>query len=156
MKKIIAVLLSLICLFSIFTFAASAALDSKDDESSIMYGIVYVNEAPGVKIYYQANPSLDFKCEGYVTVTKDTPIAVNHDFVCWKDEDGNLYYEGDVVHVDRLITLYAVWEPKTDSYPEIVRIIRCALLSFERFILQIFGIFKDINDFQPASPAEGA
>lgn len=147
MKKFIAVLLSVLCIFSIFTFAANAALSEDMDG---LYRIVYDNNAVGVKIFYQANPSIDFDKKGYVTVTSDTPIALNHDFICWKDKDGNLYYEGDVVYVDGVVTLYAVWEPKTDNYPEAVRAIRCGLLALERLILKIFGIFKDMNEFVPA------
>ena len=98
MKKFIAVFLSLLCIFSVFGITASAA-GTFDELSSLigedegfLYGISYQNEtASGVSMMYKPNPSLKVDGPGYVTVTRDTPIAVDHEFVCWQDEEGNLY-----------------------------------------------------------------
>lgn len=147
MKKVIAILLSVICLFTAFAVAVSA--ENSDDGATLLYGITYEAESTGVKVMYSPRISLKFPGEGYVTVTKDTPISIDNDFVAWKDEDGKLYYEGDKVLVDGLITLKAVWEPKTDNYPTVIRTIRCGLLTIERLLLKVFGAVKDINDFQP-------
>ena len=155
MKKFIAVFLSLLCIFSVFGITASAA-GTFDELSSLigedegfLYGILYQNEtASGVSMMYKPNPSLKVDGPGYVTVTRDTPIAVDHEFVCWQDEDGNLYYEGDKIYVDGEVTLYAVWTEKTDNLPRVIRVIQTAILTLQRLVQKILGVFQDIQDFE--------
>lgn len=149
MKKIIAILLSVICLFSVFAVAVSAA---DDEGATLLYGISYDIETAGVKVMYSPTVSLKFPGEGYTVVTKDTPIAIDHDFVCWKDENGKFYYEGDRIYVNGLVTLSAVWEEKTNNYPKTIRVIMCALLTMERMMLKVFGVVKDVYEFEPSTP----
>lgn len=154
MKKFLAIILSLLCLVSVFTVAASAGTFDElssllGEDESLLYGISYQNEtANGVSMMYKPNPSVRFDGPGYVTVTKDTPIAVDHEFVCWKDEEGNLYYEGDKVYVDGEVTLYAVWTEKTDDLPRVLRVIQTAILTLQRMVQKVLGVFKDIQDFE--------
>lgn len=154
MKKFLAIFLSLLCIFSVFGVAASAK-GTFDDLSEILkdepllYGISYQNEtASGVSMMYKPNPTVRVDGPGYVTVTNDTPIAVDHEFVCWQDDEGNLYYEGDKVYVDGAVTLYAVWTEKTDSLPRVFRVIQTAILTLQRMVQKVLGIFKDIQEFE--------
>lgn len=155
MKKLLALLLALLCVFSLFSVSVSAANVSTStppiggEEEKGPYCIFYKNETlSGVKLMYTPGPSVSFGGPGYVTVTKDTPIAIDHDFVCWKDENGKLYYEGDKVFVNGEVNLYAVWVEKTDNDSKVVRVVKAAVLTFQRMILKILGIFKDIQDFE--------
>ncbi|MGN1443075.1 MAG: hypothetical protein ACI4XE_04420 [Acutalibacteraceae bacterium] len=153
MKKFIAVFLSLLCIFSVFGITASAGtfdeLSEIIGEDKGLYCITYQNEtASGVSMMYKPNPSISVDGPGYVTVTKDTPIAVDHEFVCWQDEDGNLYYEGDKIYVDGEVTLYAVWTEKTDNLPRVIRVIQTAILTLQRMVQKVLGVFKDIQDFE--------
>lgn len=150
MKKLLALLLALLCVFSLFSASVSAAgiIDDKDKEACAYY-ITYQNETlSGIKLMYKPNPTVSFDGPGYVTVTNDTPIAVDHDFICWKDKEGKFYYEGDRVYVYGEITLYAVWEEKKDNDSNVTRVIKAALLTFQRFILKALGIFQIVQDFE--------
>lgn len=156
MKKIIAVLLSVLCAFSCFAAPASAIsiedldfFDVLGEQEPMLYCITYQNQTlNGVKMMYKPNPTVSFSGPGFVTVTKDTPIAIDHDFVCWKDKDGNLYYAGDSFYVDGECTLYAVWEEKKGEEIHAVRVFRCAMLTFVRMFSKALGIFKDLQDFK--------
>lgn len=155
MKKFLAVFLSILCIFSLFGVAASAKNPFDDlsevigEDEPLIYGIIYQNEtASGVSMMYKPNPTVRVNGPGYVTVTKDTPIAVDHEFVCWKDDKGNLYYEGDKVYVDGEVTLYAVWTEKTDNLPRVFRVIQTAILTLQRMVQKVLGIFKDIEEFE--------
>ena len=155
MKKFIAVFLSLLCIFSVFGITASAKGTFDDiseiigEDEGFLYGILYQNEtASGVSMMYQPNPSIKVDGPGYVTVTRDTPIAVDHEFVCWQDEEGNLYYEGDKIYVDGAVTLYAVWTEKIDNLPRVIRVIQTAILTLQRLVQKILGVFQDIQDFE--------
>lgn len=155
MKKFIAVFLSLLCIFSVFGITASAKGTFDDiseiigEDEGFLYGILYQNEtASGVSMMYKPNPSIKLDGPGYVTVTKDTPIAVDHEFVCWQDKDGNLYYEGDKIYVDGAVTLYAVWTEKTDNLPRVIRVIQTAILTLQRMVQKFLGVFQDIQDFE--------
>ena len=155
MKKAIALLLSVLCLFSCFTAAAGAVSDldliaiiGENDEEPLMYCLVYKKETlSGVKMMYQPNPSISLEGPGYVTVTKDQPLAVDHQFVCWKDKHGKLYYAGDQFYVDGECVLYAVWEEKTDKLIRPIRVLVCAMLTMERMFAKAVGIFQDYKDF---------
>lgn len=156
MKKIVAILLSVLCIFSCFSAVAFAADDlfdligDKQEEQPLLYCLTYQKETlSGVRMMYKPNPSLILKGPGYVTVTKDTPLAVDHQLVCWKDKDtGKLYYAGDKYYVDGECTLYAVWEEKTDNYIRPIRVFICAMNTMMRMFQKGLGIFKDYRDFE--------
>lgn len=157
MKKAIAVLLSVLCVLSCFGAVALAADDYhlgslfgiEEDDKPLLYALTYKNETlSGVKMMYEPNPSLSLSGPGYVKVTKDQPIAIDHDFVCWKDKNGKLYYAGDEFFVDGECTLYAVWEDKKDNYIRPIRVFRCAMLTMGKLFANALGIFKDIQDFR--------
>lgn len=153
MKKIIAVMLSILCVLACFAPAVCAIEDPGligmiEEEEPMIFTLVYKNQTlSGVKMMYQPNPNLSFGGPGYVTVTKDKPLAIDHDFVCWKDENGKYYYAGDQFYVDGECELYAVWEDKKDNYIKPVRVFRCAMLTMKRMFEKIFGIFQDYEDF---------
>lgn len=156
MKKLLAILLSMLCLMSVCSSVGFAVNDdsvigiiSSAMDDDLLYCITYQKETlSNVSMMYKPNPSMSFDGPGYVTVTKDTPIAVDHDFICWKDKNGKLYYEGDKIYVDGEVTLYAVWEEKKDNAPHALRVVRAALETLERMLLKLLGIFKDIQDFE--------
>lgn len=153
MKKVVAILLSVLCVLSCFTAAAAAIEDPGligmiEEDKPLLYCLVYKKETlSGVKMMYQPNPSVLLDGPGYVTVTNDVPLAVDHDLVCWKDKNGKLYYAGDKFYVDGECTLYAVWEDKTDNLIRPIRVFRCAMLTVGRLLSKALGIFKDIQDF---------
>ena len=153
MKKVIAVILSILCVLTCFAPAVCAIEDPGligmlEPEEPMIFTLVYKNQTlSGVKMMYQPNPNLSFGGPGYVTVTKDKPIAIDHDFVCWKDEDGKLYYAGDKFYVDGECELYAVWEEKKDNNIKPVRVFICAMLTMKRMFDKIFGVFKDYREF---------
>lgn len=158
MKKVIAILLSVLCVFSCFGSVALAAspsddfylIDMKENEEPLLYCLTYQKETlSGVRMMYKPNPSLSLTGPGYVTVTKDTPLAVDHEFVCWKDKNtGKLYYAGDKYYVDGECTLYAVWEEKKDNHIRPVRVFLCAMNTMTRMFEKALGIFKDYKDFE--------
>lgn len=157
MKKLTAIILSILCLFSVFALPASAGtiaddisdlFDSSEEEKPLIYYLSYKKETLSeVKVMYFPNPGLSFDGPGYVTVTNDTPISINHDFVCWKDKEGNLYYAGDKYYVDGECSLYAVWEEKKDNDSYVLRVIKCAIATFLRMFQKALGIFETIDEF---------
>jgi len=150
MKKLLAVLLSILCVLSVFGFSASASqvLEPITEEEPILFCVTYQKETLSeVKMMYKPNPSVKLDGPGYVTVTKDTPIAIDHEFICWRDSVGNLYYEGDKVYVDGEVVLYAVWADKQDNNPKFIRVIQAALYTFQRMLQKAFGIFEDMEEF---------
>ena len=155
MKKITAIILSILCLFSVFAISASADIGddisdfvTKDEQDSFFYCVVYKKETLStVKVMYFPNPSISVSGPGYLTITNDSPIAIDHKFVCWKDRDGNLYKAGDQFYVTGECELYPVWEEKDDNYPHVVRVISAAMETFLRMVQKALGIFKTIDDF---------
>lgn len=153
MKRAIALILSLALLLPCFATAAVALEDPGligmiEEEEPLLYYIVYQKETlSGISMMYKPNPSLSLTGPGYVTVTSDEPLAVDHDFVCWEDGKGNRYYAGDKIFVDGEFTLYAVWVEKDDNLIRPIRVLRCAMLTMAKMFAKAFGIFKDIQDF---------
>ncbi|MBQ8027989.1 MAG: hypothetical protein IJ262_01130 [Clostridia bacterium] len=167
MKKILSLFLAVLFVFSSFAFSASAmggvmediAGDAIEDvfgeQEPDFYGIQYVNDTlSGATILYKPNIAFTFEGAGWVTVTNDTPIAIDHDFICWKDSKGNLYYEGDKVYVDGLIKLYAVWEEKQDEDSRTLRVIKAGISTLIRMVQKALGIFKIVDDFESSYYAE--
>ena len=152
MKKLLSVLLAVLCLFSMFTVCAGAdnIIDEISDEfdDQAVYCIIYQSETLSqVKLMYVPSPTTALDAPGYVTVTNDTPIAIDYDFVCWKDGHGRYYKPGDKIYVNGTVTLYPVWEAKTDSDSHVMRIIKAALASLVRILQKVFGVFKEFEEF---------
>ena len=157
MKKLLSVILAALLVFSVFSVAAAAETTNVFDDltsekaDTELYCIVYTSETlSGVKMMYVPSPTTSFDGPGYAYATKDTPIAIDHNFVCWKDGHGRYYYPGDRVYVNGVVNLYAVWEEKTDNDSHVFRIIKAALASLQRIIEKVFGVFKDFKEFDDA------
>lgn len=157
MKKLVAVLLCFVCLFSSVTMTASAAnvfdevitnitisMGMEPDEP-IIYGIIYDSNRllTGVSIMYKPSPTFTFTKPGTYTVTDDIPLSVDYKFICWEDEDtGKYYYAGDKIYIDGQKTLLAVWEPKTDNNIRPIRVLATAVETLRRTLQSFFGFYK--------------
>ena len=168
MKKLLAIFLAIICVFSAFAVPASAMLNEdllgdilndqlglpeqeEDPLDAIEYGIYYDMEMLStVTLIYKPTHTLALDAPKDVVVTGDYPIAVDHNWVCWKDQaTGQLYYPGDVITVNGKVTLVAVWEEKTDNYPSFFRSVIAGLQAFMRIIDKFLGVFDAINATKP-------
>ncbi|MBE6773685.1 MAG: hypothetical protein E7544_05620 [Ruminococcaceae bacterium] len=171
MKKFLAIILALICAFSTCTLSVGALSEDifgdiiedqfgvtqeKDEADTLSYGIHYSSGTLAtITVLYEPAPNIRFEVPTEVTVTSDTPIAVDHVWVCWKDrETGKLYYPGDVILVDGKITLEAVWEEKTDNYPRFIRSAIAGVQALLKLIEKFFGFFDAINSTKPIEPTE--
>ncbi len=147
MKKIIAVLLAGLCVASVLSVGLSAAAENENDTK--IYAIIY--SKGGVPIMYEPSPTFRFDSPGWVTVSADTPIAADYDFVCWIDKDGNRFYPGDKIYVDSEVTLQPLMARKTDNDDHTIRTIKAAFQALIRVLGKAFGFFKTLEDFN-ASP----
>ncbi len=166
MKKLLAVILSVICVFSCFALPASAAggtgllgelADSffekllgtgLEEDTSLTYGVNYeIDSLDGISVVYKPNPSISFKNPGTYTITSDTPLSVDYEFICWEDTDGNHYYAGDKLYVDGTVTLYAVWAKKQDNDVRFARVIKTTMEALRRLVGKFLGIFKVVVEF---------
>ena len=155
MKKLLAILLSLITVFSVFTLPASALLDDslgeifpeEEGTNQIQYK---KDTLDNVVIVYQAGNTLLIGDSKYTQITEDTPIAVDHNFICWTDKAGNRYYPGDIIKVEGTVTLYAVWEEKTDTDSHFIRSIKAGIQALMKIIKMILGVFDNAKDFDDA------
>ena len=156
MKKLIAVLLSLITIFSVFTLPASALIDDiilggetlPDDGMNM---IEYKKDTlDNVTLIYQAGNTLVTGESNYVQITEDTPIAIDHDFICWADKSGKRYYPGDIIKVQGTVTLYAVWAEKTDNDSHMIRTVKSSIQALLRIIKLILGAFDNAKEFDDA------
>ncbi|MBQ7294746.1 MAG: hypothetical protein IJW86_00985 [Clostridia bacterium] len=159
MKKIIAILLSVVCIFTSMGISVSALDDVVDSiggniglepDEPIIYGIVYEMETlDGVSVLYKPSPTFSFSSPGTYTITNDTPLAVDYDFVCWEHEEtGKHYYAGDKLYIDGQEVLIAVWKPKTDGHIRTTRVLLTAIEALRRTIGAFFGFYKVIDDFK--------
>lgn len=171
MKKITALLLCFICLFSTVAMSASAAdgmdgiiesigtLLGMEPDEPIGYGITYDSNKTysGVTgVMYEPKPTVTIRNKGTYTITDDKPLAIDYNFVAWEDRDtGKLYYAGDKYFVTTQKTFYAVWEEKTDNYTRPIRVFLTAMEACKRSIQSFFNVFKvefvedpteDVND----------
>ncbi len=157
MKKILSVFLCLICLFSSMAVSASASRTEEifveigamlgfEPDEPIGYGIRYDSNKllSGVKsVMYEPKPTVKLSNPGTYTVTEDFPLSVDHSFVCWEDsETGKYYYPGDKIFIDGELTLYAVWEEKTDNNIRPVRVFLTAFQALKKTFQAFFGVFK--------------
>lgn len=164
MKKLLAVLLAILCAFSAFSVCAInedeledifgdhfGVPDEEGEEEVLSYGIHYEMALLSTQtILYKPSPSITFNAPTDMVVTNDFPIAVDHNWVCWKDQKtGKLYYPGDTIHVDGKITLIAVWEEKTDNYPGFVRSAIAGVQALIKLIEKFLGVFNLINSTKP-------
>ena len=165
MKKFLAILLSVLCIFSLMSTTAFAANDdiggiigdliglpTEEDEidQQMMYGIHYEMETlTPVSIMYKPNPTITFEAPTTAKVTTDTPLSVDYQFVCWRHGDtGEYLYPGDEIDVTGKVTLYAVWEEKTDDNPRVIRVIMTAFETLGRLIQKFLGIIEDAEEFE--------
>ncbi len=159
MKKIIALFLAAMCIFSCMSIPASAIEDipgniggsvGLEPDEPIIYGIVYEMETlSGISIMYKPSPTFSFSSPGMYTVTNDTPLSVDYEFVGWQHEEtGKMYYAGDKLYIDGQEVLIAVWKPKTDGHIRTTRVLLTAIEAFRRTIGAFFGFYKVIEDFK--------
>ena len=154
MKKIIALLLSIVCLFSCMATTASAGLfqDVIDNitinmglepDEPIIYGIVYDSNSllSGVAPMYVPSPTFSFTKPGTYVVTDNVPLAVDYEFVCWEDGNGKPYYAGTPIYIDGQKILYAKWAPKTDNHSRPIRVILTAIEALRSTLRAFFGFY---------------
>lgn len=177
MKKFIAIILSVLCLASCVAMPGYAAVgdivgdivddyigvtEEDDIGDQLSYGIHYeMSTLSPVALMYKPNPTITFTAPVIAKITKDTPLSVDYNFVCWKhSETGKLYYPGDEIEVTGIVTLYAVFEPKTDNYAQFIRYILTGLEALKR-VFQNFLIFNNAledtdAEFYPIEPTTAA
>lgn len=155
MKKLISVLLAIITIFSAFSLSAAAAttafVDLFPEDEGIVRMIEYKKDTlSGVRMVYQAGNTLVLENTKYAQISEDTPIAIDHDFICWKDKTGREYYPGDIIKVEGTVTLYAVWAKKTDNESQVVRTVKAGIEALLRILKTILSVFEDAKDFDDA------
>ncbi len=173
MKKLLAIILSVICIFSCFALPSGAAgggvvgelattffegiFDVEiEEDTPIGYGVIYDMETlSGISVVYKPSPSVSFKNPGIYTITSDTPLSIDYEFICWEDSTGKRYDAGDKIYVDGMVYLYAVWVEKNDNDVRVARIIKTTFEAFKRLIGKFFGIFDIIVNFEPTETVPG-
>ena len=163
MKKILAIILAALCLTSSLGVTGYAATDNivgdivqdyvgvteeEDISDQMMYGIHYEMQVlTPVKLMYKPAPTITFKAPTTAKVTMDTPLSVDYEFVCWKhSETGELYYPGDEIEVDGVVTLHAVFEEKRDNHPQFIRYIITGLEALKRLLLKFLGVTDALEE----------
>ena len=167
MKKVIAIILAVLCLASSLSVTGFAAVgediiegvvggilgdDMPEKEESedavVSYGIHYEMETLSlVKLMYKPSPTITFKAPTTAKITTDTPLSVDYEFVCWKhSETGEYYYPGDEIEVTGMVTLYAVFEEKKDNYPRMIRYIITGLETFKRLIKKFLAVTDGLQE----------
>lgn len=175
MKKLLAVILSVICIFSCFAVPACAAGniigelasdfferitgEKIEEDTTLGYGVFYnMDSLSGVTVIYKPSPSIKFNNPGTYTITSDTPLSFDYDFVCWEDKEGKEYYPGDKVYVDGQLDLYAKWVERNDKDIKLARMIRVSLEALRRLIGKFFGFIDIVVEFNenyvPTQPDE--
>ena len=151
-KKIIALILALTILTCGCLMSANAAvifgfeIGEKEDDGLIKW-LSYANaDNSNVQCVFIPGATLVSE-EGYTTVTSDVPLAFDHEFVYWQDEQGNIYYAGQDYYVKGMETLYAVWKDKDDGDSHIVHVIKTSLLALSKLLSFIFGFYEFQEDF---------
>lgn len=170
MKKLLAVLLAIICAFSAVSVSASAldlsgilggfmgdlGFEQEEDEADILsYGVHYeMSSYENVTLIYKPSPSITFNAPTEMVITNDYPIAVDHNWICWKNQStGEYYYPGDTIYVEGKVTLVAVWEEKTDNYPSFFRSVIAGLQGFVKMIEKALGLYDAISSPELLEPS---
>ena len=143
MKKILAMLLAVVCLFSILTVGLTAA--AAGGEADPIYAIVY--SKGGVPVMYLPAPTFRFDGPGWLTVTEEKPTAVGYDFVCWEDENGNRVYPGDQIYVDKEVKLMPVFAKSTSNDDRTTSTIKAAFQSLIAVFERLFKFFRELEIF---------
>lgn len=163
MKKILAIILAVLCLTSCVGVTGYAATDDvingiggalglpeqeEGEEDFLSYGIHYeMQMITTVKLMYKPAPTITFKAPTTAKVTTDTPLSVDYEFVCWKHaETGELYYPGDPIEVTGMVTLYAVFEEKQDNHPQFIRYIITGLEAFKRLLKKFLAVTDGLQE----------
>ena len=166
MKKLLAILLAIICAFSAFSVSAldlggtlgdilgdQFGIESEEDEGDfISNGIYYEMSLLSTEtIIYTPTMSLTFEVPTDMVIPNDYPIAVDHNWVAWREQStGKLYYPGDTIHVEGKVVLIAVWEEKTDNYPGFIRSLIAGVQAMLRMIEKAISALGSVN----ATPAQ--
>jgi len=142
MKKILALLLAVVCLFSVLTVGLTAA--AKDDDP--ITGIVY--EKGGVPLMYIPNSTYSFEGPAWLTVTTDKPIPAdaNYEFMYWLDKDGKRVDPGQSIYVTQEIVLRPYFI-KTNNEDRTTSTIRSALQALVRVFERLFEFFRKLEIF---------
>ena len=168
MKKFIAILLSVLCIFSIFTCSAFAGLEDvlggilgedtllpEEDgiDQALSCGIFYEMETLSfITVTYKPQMTFTFKQPVVAKVTTDTPLSVDYQFVCWKEQEtGKYYYPGDEILVTGKVVLIAVWEEKTDNYPQFIRVVINSLEMISHMLNKVLGYYNIYYDYIPVA-----
>ena len=167
MKKVIAIILAVICLASSFSVTGYAAAEDiiggviggiigddllgseeESEDAVLEYGIHYEMETlTMVTLMYKPTPTITFKAPTTAKVTTDTPLSVDYEFVCWKHaETGEYYYPGDEIEVTGKVVLYAVFEEKTDNYPQLLRYVITGLECFKRLLKKFLAVTDGLEE----------
>lgn len=167
MKKIIAIILAVLCLASSLGVTSFAAVgddiiegviggilgddmpEKEESEDAVLtYGIHYETDPLSmVKLMYKPSPTITFKAPTTAKVTSDTPLSVDYDFICWKHADtGELYYPGDTIEVTGEVTLYAVFEAKKDNHPQLLRYVITGLEAFKRLLNKFLAFTNGLEE----------
>ena len=143
MKKLIAIILVVLSIVSLMSIGLSAF--AENTEETKVYAVVY--SKGGIPVMYEPAPTFRFDKPGMLTISNDTPLAVDYEFVCWQDENGQKYYPGDKIYVDHEIKLIPVFSKKTDNDPHVFRVIKTALDALIRVLGKALGFFTVMEDF---------
>lgn len=163
MKRIIAMMLAVLCLMSCMGITGYAANENiggivgdildlpeqeEGEEVPLSYGIHYdLQTLTTVKLMYKPAPTITFKAPTTAKVTMDTPLSVDYEFVCWKHaETGELYYPGDEIEVTGVVTLYAVFEEKQDNHPMFIRYIITGLEALKRLLHKFLAFTNALEE----------
>ena len=156
MKKVLSVLLALICLFSVMTVVAYAdgdLIEQLGDELGVeigkdkAYGVVF--QAGDAKTMYLPPTQTNLDGPGYMKLSKDEPIAIGKKFRCWKDDKGNDVFPGQEILVDRIVYLTAVWSNDSTKITALDTII-CALNTAIHSIQVAINVIDTANEYRKA------
>ncbi len=143
MKKILALLLAVICLFSVLTVGLTAA--AEDDNQDPIYAIVY--EKGGVPVMYLPAPSVSIKGPGWITVTTEKPVAAGYEFMYWVDKDGNRVDPGDKLYVTEQVVLRPHFVKLNDGEDHTTHTIKGAFQALIALFERLFKFFRELEIF---------
>lgn len=153
-KKIIALILALTVLTCGCLMSANAVVifgielgQSEEDGDGLIKWLAYTNQ-PNSNVQCVLVPGASLVTEeGYVTVTSEVPLAFDHVFKHWEDDQGNIYYAGQSYYVDDMDTLYAVWDVKDDGESHLMHVIKTSLEALSKLLSFIFGFYQFQEEF---------